>query len=280
MSDTDPSAAVGPPGDDYHVAFRTVAAGRGWDWIAEGFDLFRKQPGIWILAALVLGVIFIVISMIPVLGSLANALLFPIFGAGLMLGCRDLAQGGALQVEDLFAGFKQKTGDLVMIGAFNLFGWVVIAFAVFAVVGGGVLMGTMRGGAPGAGISIMSMLIAMLLVAGLSVPLYMATWFAPALIVLHDTPPGAALKASFFACLANWLPFLIYGFVMLVLCLVAAIPLLLGVMIYGGAWVLMAPVFVIPLFLALLVLLGLLVLVAVFIASVYTSYRDIFRTGQ
>ena len=249
MSDSYPGAPGGTPGDDFHVDFRTVAAGRGWDWITAGFAMFRKQPGIWILAAVVLGVIFIVISMIPVLGSLANALLFPIFGAGLMLACRNLDQGVALEIGDLFAGFKQKTGDLVLIGAFNLLGWVVIGFAVFAVVGGGVLMGIMHGGVPGAGISIASILIALLLVAGLSVPLYMATWFAPALIVLQDLAPGAALKASFLACLQNWLPFLVYGLVILVLGILAAIP--------AG--------------------LGYLVLIPVLIASVYTSYLDIFR---
>ena len=252
MSDTDPSAAVRPPDADHHVDMRTVAAGRGWDWIVEGFALFRKQPGVWILAAVVLGVIFIVISMVPLLGSLANALLFPIFGAGLMLGCKDLDSGGALELEDLFAGFKRKTGDLVIVGAFNLFGWVVIAFVVFAVVGGGAFMGMMRGGAPGVGISIASMLIAMLLVAGLSVPLYMATWFAPALIVLDDVAPADALKASFFACLKNWIAFFVYGLVMLVACIVAAIP--------AG--------------------LGYLVLIPVLIASVYTSYRDIFSAGR
>lgn len=251
MSDSYPNAAPGSSGGDYQYDGRTVAAGRGWDWIVEGFALFRKQPGLWILTAVVLGVVFIVISMIPVLGSLANALLFPIFGGGLMLACRDLDQSAKFELADLFAGFKQKTGDLVMVGAFNLFGWVVIFFAVFTVVGGGVFMGAMRGGAPGAGISIASMLIALLLVAGLSVPLYMATWFAPALIMLSDLAPMAALKASFFACLRNWIPFLVYGIALFVLCLVAAIP--------AG--------------------LGYLVLIPVLTASVYTAYRDIFRAA-
>lgn len=251
MSDSYPNTAPTPSGGGDRFDGRTVAAGRGWDWIVEGFALFRKQPGLWILTAVVLGVVFIVISMIPVLGSLANALLFPIFGGGLMLACRDLDQSGKFELADLLAGFKQKTGDLVMVGAFNLFGWVVIFFAVFTVVGGGVFMGAMRGGAPGAGISIASMLIAMLLVAGLSVPLYMATWFAPALIVLSDLAPMAALKASFFACLRNWIPFLVYGIVLFVLCLVAAIP--------AG--------------------LGYLVLIPVLTASVYTAYRDIFHAA-
>jgi uncharacterized membrane protein len=113
-------------------------------------------------------------------------------------------------------------------------------------------MGIMRGGAPGAGISILSMLIAALLVLGLSVPLYMATWFAPALIVLHQLAPMAALQASFYACLRNWIPFFVYGIVLLVLCILAAIP--------AG--------------------LGFLVLMPVLAASVYTAYRDIFCTGR
>jgi uncharacterized membrane protein len=251
MTNTNPHAAPESQAGNFHAEGRTVAAGRGWDWIVEAFALFRLQPGMWILIVLLAGILFIAISIVPVLGSLASALLFPIFGAGLMLGCKALDQGGTLELAHLFAGFRQRTGDLVLVGVFNLVCWVLIAFAVAAVIGGGVFMGMIRGGMPGAGISIASMLIAMLLVAGLSVPLYMATWFAPALIVLHDVAPGAALKASFFACLGNWIPFLVYSVVLLVLCLVAAIP--------AG--------------------LGYLVLLPVLAASVYTAYRDIFCAG-
>ena len=248
MTDTFPDAAPTAQSGTFHAEGRTVDAGRGWDWIVEAFALFRRQPGMWILTVVVLGILFIAIGMIPVLGSLASALLFPIFGAGLMLGCKNLDQGGTLEIAHLFAGFKRKSGELVMIGVFNLIGWIVMAVAVVAVIGGGVFMGVMRGGIEGAGLSIASMLIAALLIAALSVPLYMATWFAPVLIVLHDLPPGAALKASFFACLGNWIPFTVYGVVLMVLCLIAAIPLGLGY----------------------------LVLIPVLVASVYTAYRDIF----
>lgn len=251
MTDNLPESAPGAQAGNTQPEGRTVGAGRGWYWIVEAFALFRKQPGIWILAAVVLGVLCIAISMIPLLGSLANALLLPIFGAGLMLGCKALDQGGNLELAHLFAGFKHRTGDLVLVGVFNLVGWVLIVLAVIAVVGGGVAMAMLRGGAPGASLSLASMLIALLLVLGLSVPLYMATWFAPVLIVLHEMAPLAALKASFFACLRNWIPFLAYGVVLLVLCIVAAIPLGLGY----------------------------LILIPVGIASVYTAYRDIFCAG-
>ncbi len=271
MTSTDPHAPPESQTGNFHAEGRTVAGGRGWDWIVEAYALFRRQPGMWILIMLLALILFIVISAIPVLGSLANTLLLPIFGAGLMLGCKALDQGGTLELAHLFAGFKQRTGDLVLVGVFNLVCWVVIIFAVFAVVGGGVVMGMMRGGLPGAGISIASMLIALLLVAGLSVPLYMATWFAPALIVLHNVTPGAALKASFFACLRNWIPFLVYSVALLMAGLVAAIPLLLGFVVYGVVLLVFGIVAAIPL------LLIFLVLVSVLAASVYTAYRDIFR---
>ena len=252
MTNTLPDTPPEPQAGNFRAEGRTVAAGRGWDWIADAFALFRRQPGMWILIVVLGGILLAAIGFIPVLGSLANALLFPVFGAGLMLGCKAQDQGGTLELAHLFAGFQHRTGDLVLVGLFNLVCWVLIAFAVAAVVGGGVFMGIMRGGLPGAGISILSMLIALLLVTGLSVPLYMAIWFAPALIVLHELAPVAALKASFYACLNNWMPFLIYSVVLLVLGVVAAIP--------AG--------------------LGYLVLLPVLAASVYTAYRDIFCAGS
>ena len=249
MTDDVPSTVSDAQSASFRAEARAVGAGRGWDWIVEAFALFRLQPGMWILMVVILGVLFALMSMIPVLGSLASALLLPIFGAGLMLGCRALDREGTLEMSHLFAGFKEKTGNLVMIGVFNLVGWAVMAIAVIAVVGGGVFMGAMRGGSIGAGMSIVSVLIAGLLVAALSVPLYMATWFAPALVVLHDVAPMDALKASFFACLRNWIPFTVYSVVLLVLGLLAAIPLGLGY----------------------------LVLLPVLAASIYTAYRDLFR---
>ncbi len=254
MSDSFPAAknensGQGSQGGRFSATGRTVGGGRGWDWIAEGFALFRKQPGIWILIALALGIISIVVGLIPLLGSVANILLLPIFEAGLMLACREQEEGREIAFNHIFAGFKKNTGNLVMVGVFNFVGLVVIGLATMGVVGGGVLMALIHGSVEAARFSIATVMLAMLLIAGLSVPLCMATWFAPALIVLHDVAPVAALKASFFGCLKNWVPFLVYGVVLFVLGIAAAIP--------AG--------------------LGYLVLIPTVIASAYASFRDIFR---
>jgi len=33
---------------------RAVDAGQGWAWIVSGFELFKKQPGIWIVIVIIL----------------------------------------------------------------------------------------------------------------------------------------------------------------------------------------------------------------------------------
>ena len=83
----------------------------------------------------------------------------------------------------------------------------------------------------------------------LSLPLYMAMWFAGPLIVLAQSDVVPAMKTSFFACLKNILPFLIWSIAIFFLGIFASIPLFLG-------WLLLGPVL---------------------IASIYLGYRDIFH---
>ena len=227
---------------------RAVEAARGWAWIAEGFELFKRKAGTWILITIVLGVIFIGLSVIPVVGTLASWALFPVFAGGIMLGCHALAQEGELEFGHLFAGFKNRAGDLVVIGLVSIVAWIIVIIPVILAVGAGAFFATARGD-PGALAAIgPGILIAWLLALALAVPVYMALWFAPALVVLRELPPVEALKQSFRGCLKNVGPFLVYGVVALVLTMIAAIPLGLG----------------------------LLVMVPVIMASVYVSYLEIF----
>jgi hypothetical protein len=227
---------------------RAVGAGQGWTWIADGFALFKKAPGIWIAQVLILFVILVVLAFIPLLGAVATFLVMPVFVGGLLLGCRTLQGGGELEVVQLFAGFKEKTGNLIVIGALAIGGWIIVMLPVVAIVGAGAVLGAMRGDAAGAAALGGSVVLAWLVALALSVPIYMALWFAPALVVLREMPPLEAIKASFLGCLKNILPFLVYSIVVMVLGIVAAVPLGLG-------WLVLGPTL---------------------IASVYVSYRDIY----
>ncbi len=227
---------------------RVVAAGNAFEWLRQGWALFVFNPGVWIALTLVLLVIIIGLSIVPLVGTLAANLFTPLLGAGMLLACQKAADGEALEIADLFAGFKQNTGNLVMVGVLYMVAMLLIMFIVVVLGGGSIAGGLMMGHAAGFGLALGGLMIAMLLSLVLLVPLFMAIWFAPALVFFNNMPPVEALRASFNACLKNTLPLLVYSLVVMVLMFFAALP----------------------------VGLGFLVLIPVLSGSVYASYRDVF----
>jgi len=228
---------------------RGVGGGRGWDWIVSGWELFKRQPGTWIGLTVVGLVIFAVLALIPFVGSLAMAVLGPVFAGGVMLGCRSLAADGQLEIGHLFAGFREKFGALAAVGALNLAAQIVIMLVVMAITGASMFT-MMRGGQPPSPGAAMGLVLAVLVALALMIPVAMAVWFAPALVALNDRGTVEAMKESFSGCLKNVVPFLLYGIVLMIAGFVASLPLLLG-------WLVLGPVLA---------------------ASIYASYRDIYFT--
>lgn len=226
---------------------RSNGIGSGWSWIADGFQYFKKSPGPWIGAVVVFFIILIALSIIPLIGQLAMSLTLYIWVAGFMIGCREQDRGNAFQFKHLFAGFSNNTGNLVIL---SLIVFVISIIIMFLAIGQ--LYFSMLTGDPQAAEQMMSapgtfllpFLIAMLVM----IPLIMAVFFAPILIVLHDKPVIESMKMSFMGCLKNILPFLLYSVVAIIIYILGALPLLLG----------------------------LLVVFPVLIASVYVSYKAIF----
>ena len=227
---------------------REVDPGSCFDWLRQGWAMFLVNPGVWIGSTVLLLVILMAISIVPLFGQVAAHLLVPLFGAGMVQICRHIAQDQEVQIADLFAGFKHNAGELVMVGVFFALGIFGIAFLAFLLISGGVLGGVVTGRVAGFGIALGGMMLAGLLVLVLSVPVIMATWFAPALVFFHDMKPIDAMKASFAAGAKNWLAMVIFGIFLVVVLFFAMLPLGLG----------------------------LLLLLPVFSGAVYASYRDIF----
>jgi uncharacterized membrane protein len=246
------------------VEARTVAAGRGLSWWVEAWRLFTPSVGPWIIVAVILCALALIASaasLIPVIGqllALAGEILWPVLIGGLMLGCRAIDRGNPLLVAHLFAGFSQRTGPLIVAGAIYTGILIVISLAIggmmvalFGVSILSVLMGSADPSQTGVAFSsaVVAVLLGFLFFLLLLVPLLMAIWFAPPLIMLAGLEPIAAMKASFGACVRNVVPFLVYGLIGLVLMVVATLP-------FGVGWIVLAPVMV---------------------ASIYASYCDIFE---
>ena len=252
-----PEAASQPRGADETIVLRgtfvdhgkLVPMGQGWTWIAQAWSIFARAAGMWIGMVLTLLVISVVLMIVPFIGALALSVLWPVFVAGLMMASRTIDQGGEPQFAQLFAGFKHRFGPLAVLGVVSLAITAVIMVIVVAITGVQVLRLVGADSSPEVILAAAaSLVLAILLMTALLLPLVMATWFAPALIVFHELGALAAMKASFIGCLKNMLPFLLYGVILLVAAAVASVPLGLG-------WLVLGPVT---------------------FASIYTAYRDIY----
>jgi uncharacterized membrane protein len=227
-----------------------VPAGHGWTWIAGGWRLFKRQPGIWVAIAVIAIVISIAFYLMRAFGMILGILLTPVFTAGAVIGAKALDEGRELEIAHLFAGFTNRFGALIAVGAIYLVVW--LAIVVVSALVTGVSVWVMLGAGPDLASAAMSemiwILLAWLIALGLMVPLFMAVWFAPPLAVFNELGAFDALKASFLGCLRNIVPFLIYGLIVFGFAILASIPLFLG-------WLVLAPVIA---------------------ASIYTSYRDVY----
>jgi uncharacterized membrane protein len=238
-----------------------VDAGHGWSWIAWAYqDHFRQAPGAWIGAFLFLGVLSMLLGLIPIIGGLINAVIGPIFLGGLMFGAQCQERGQRFEFNHLFTGFSQNAGRLAAVGGLYLLAILVVT--IVAMVFGGVLGGLLAAGMdpqafqsldsadPAAAMAVVGPVtaIVVLVVLAAIIPVVMAYWFAPALVMLAGMRPVEAMILSFRGCLRNILPFLVYGLIVFGLVFIAILPFFLG----------------------------LLILSPILMASMYTAYRDIY----
>lgn len=234
-----------------------VEAGRGWGWIVEGWRLFAQAPGIWIVLLLIYLAASVALSIIPLVGMLAHALLNPVLIGGMFYGAAAQARGEPLEVAYLFRGFQdqERLGPLVMLGAISVVGYLLIGLVILMLLGGSLLTGfaldssgmdlspqAMEGFLIGAG------LLAGLIGLTIGALITMALFYGAPLVMLAGQNAWPAALDSVAACWTNMLPLLVFGLIYLVLIVAAAIP-------FG---------------------LGFLILFPVTVCAAYASYREVF----
>ncbi|MET1257288.1 BPSS1780 family membrane protein [Aliikangiella maris] len=243
-------------------------AGAGVQWLKEAVNYFGASPGVWIGSILIVGAIFIILSLIPVVSLLVN-ILGPVISGGYMYACHQLKKNQQFRIDFIFKGFNEKLAPLAIVGLLYLAGIIgimicsVILFVSLGLIDKEILenLDNLQNISPD---RLIPMIALPLLVAfGLMIPLLMAYWFAPALVMLRDVAPLEAMKISFRACLLNMVPFLIYGLVGFGCLLVFGIIIsIIGAII---------SFLIIP-----IVIIAYLIFICIMIASVYTSFEDIF----
>ncbi len=238
-------------------AFRQVHSGHGVEWWSSAWQLlFQRGAAVtWIAMCFIAMAIYGLLHLFSLLGLIAAHITLFVFAGGLMLAARKTEAGTVPAVGDLFAGFSQSLGPLAIGGALLMVAALLVLSAA-TVAGIGALSGAASGALSGnlallAGLGATTLLVALVSLI-LLLPIALAAWFAPALIVLRRQPPVEALKASLSACWANLGALAVYGLLWIAFAIIASIPLGLG-------WLVLAPLMVL---------------------STYAAYQDLFETQQ
>jgi hypothetical protein len=192
---------------------QTFPAHLGWQWIKEGFALFRKQPAE--LSTLFLSYFFLMIAIgiIPLFGQLLPLILIPVFSMAFMQACADVEKGKRVYPNLLLTGFRSpafvtllKLGGLYVVAA-------IVAIAASSLVDGGVFFKAMTGQLTLDAETVQgsNMSMAMLFAAAVYTPAAMAFWYAAPLIMWQKMGLMQAIFYSFFSVRRAGKAFLVYG---------------------------------------------------------------------
>jgi len=223
----------------WNPEIRQTPAGSGLAWWTQSFswlfgDLARL--GVWVAMLLCCLLILTPLHWVPLVGSVASHLLWYVFCGGLMVAARDTQRGQAPHFRDLFAGFGPRGGALIGAGVLVLAATLAV-IGLMVAIGVGTILGAMAGATSFEQIAVRSAALTsigwgsvlLLFVCLLAfIPISMAAWLAPALIMLRGAAPLEALRLSLRACRRNLGALTVYGLVGVGLALIATVMFLIG----------------------------------------------------
>jgi hypothetical protein len=264
--------------DPREFVFTRYEARHGMAWLAQAYALFRRKRMPWVMLLLTYYILLKLLLYVPLIGPYAITILKPVFAVGLLAAAWTQERGGTPALSQLFTGFRANLGSLLPIGVFFVAGVTIAVFASSLVDGGKLLdllsnTGAMSEQEVVAALGDGALQGGMLFSALLSIPVLIATWWAPALVVFQNASAGAALAVSLRAALANWRPLVIYA--LCVFFFGAMLPALVT-----GAITLLVPEDI-----AQVAVLALLLPYGIFLAATlhisdYVSYREVFHAGE
>jgi hypothetical protein len=245
---------------------RTLPAQRGWAWIVEGFQLWKRNPAL--ITFLVFGywLCLLVVAAVPFVGQVLMSLIMPALALGIYNGCKAIAEGRKVGPEILFSGFRQNLPELVKIGGIYLIGTFAV-LGLTALADDGILAELMLGKRklddataedPQLGLSLLIGTLG-------STPLMMAYWFAPLLSGWGRISAPKAMFFSFVACWRNWRAFLAYALGLLTVVMVPSV--LIAVLNLVSPMLGLLPSIALP-----------AIFIPVVFASFYANALDVFGT--
>ena len=189
---------------------RMIESRQGGGWLAAGFRLFHQQPLAWTLILFIYWASMLMLAFIPILGMIVPLLLSPGLALGFIEVARAVDEKRPPSPPLLISAFRSPQAKAVLtLGSLYLLEVLLILFATMLIDGGLLIEWITKGAVPDPeemGSVRTAGMVGMLLY----VPVMMAFWFAPQLVVWAGFTPVKALFFSFFAVWRNRGAFLRY----------------------------------------------------------------------
>lgn len=209
------------------MAIRNVPAGNGVTWITEAIQLILKNPGPFVL----MGLVMAVAGVIPILGSLALAVLGPSLYGGIAWAAREQSRGGTAMFDQLFQAFREdgKIGPMLILCLPGVIGGVIVGILVVILIavtmaGAGISAATDSTTALWASLGVGG-LFALVIILALAIAVFALTFFAIPDVMFARNDAIAAIKQSARASMANIGALLVYLLILMVAMMLVVIVL-------------------------------------------------------
>lgn len=227
---------------DKVTTIRHVDINRGIEWLSGGFQLFMKKPGELIVVGVVLFMATFILKFVPLVGGGLSTMLGVLAAGAIMLACRAFEDGQDPLIAAQKAGNITPLWIVALIAAgtgvaITFVGWTLGALVIASAFASTYLA---------VGLGAITLTLMMLV----SIPVFMALWLAPGLVVLKGTDPVEAVRLSFAASVKNFPAFIIFYVLAAVATFIGSLPLGIGL------------IFIYP----------------VLLCATYIAYKDIFAT--
>ncbi|WP_246550941.1 BPSS1780 family membrane protein [Photorhabdus caribbeanensis] len=237
---------------------QSLSSTEGVKWIGQAWQLVKNKWGMWILLYIIYSICMASFMLIPFIG-IFTLFLNPVFIGGIIAVCEKQRTSGEFELGLLFNGFQKNFASLLGVGALTL-GIILLGVIVMFIAGGSAVIHILLALASQHSEisaemllnSLSSLLLGLFILMVFSIVNAALTWFAPALIVIHNLKFGAAISMSLAAVKKNLLPGLLFFITSALICIIS-------VMTFG---------------------LGFLISIPVLLVSYYSSYRSIFISKE
>lgn len=229
---------------------RKCDIGRGLIWLVESFNIFKEKPLLWLGVTFSFTIVFLILNLIPIINLIASLLLFH-FISGFIIISAQQKEDIEPTFRDMFSALESHFVPLFILSVIYIAFNFIALIPLFVIAGFSFIDFFINNSDIGnfSASSFLLLMLGILIYFTMYIPIIMAVYMAPSLIVLHDIKTIDAIKMSFKGCIKNILPLTILGFLGLFLVILVS---------------------------AFTLGLGLILLLPIMMISYYTCYRDIW----